>query len=117
MPVTLSLESGQQVLATAINLSKEGMAIQAPTAIPNRKPVQMHFFLPETKVDIQAKGAIAWADLHGRAGIKFVEVQDHGRRFFENWLRSRFEQWLRDSTREEDPITIARKLLSGKDAG
>jgi CheY-like chemotaxis protein len=116
MPVTLSFESGQQARATAISLSKEGMAIQASTAIPDRKPVKVHFFLPETKVAIQASGVIAWADLHGRAGIKFVEVQGYVRKSFENWLRSRFEQWLEDSTREEDPITIARKLLSRKDA-
>ncbi len=117
MPVTLSFESGQQVRATAINLSKEGMAIQASTAIPYRKPVKVHFFLPETKVDIQASGVIVWADLYGRAGIKFGEVQGYVRKFFENWLRSRFEQWLNDSMREEDPTTIARKLLSRKDAG
>jgi CheY-like chemotaxis protein len=117
MPVTLSLESGQQVLATAINLSKEGMAIQASTAIPDRKPVQVHFFLPETKIGIQASGVVAWADLHGRAGIKLVEVRAQVKKAFENWLRSRFEQWLKDSMREEDPIIIARKLLSQKDAG
>jgi len=117
MPITLSFESSQ-VRATAINLSKEVMAIQASTAIPDRKPVQVHFFLPETKVGIQASGVITWADLHGRAGIKFVEVQGQVRKSFENWLRSRFEQWLKDSMREEDPIIIARKLLSRKeDAG
>lgn len=117
MPVTLSFESGRQVRAIAINLSKEGMAIQAPTAIPDRKPVQLRFFLPETKIDIQASGVIVWADLYGRAGIKFVEVQGQSRICFENWLRSRFEQWLKDSMREEDPITLARKLLSQIDAG
>jgi CheY-like chemotaxis protein len=117
MPVTLSLESGQQVRATAINLSNEGMKIQASTPVPDHKPVQVHFFLPETKVGIQASGLVTWADLRGRAGIKFVEVQGQFRNFFENWLRSRFEQWLKDSMREEDPITLARKLLSQKDAG
>lgn len=117
MPITLSFESGQQVRATAINLSEEGMAIQASTAIPERKPVKVDFFLPETKVGIQASGVIVWADLYGRAGIKFVEVQGQFRNVFENWLRCSFEQWLNDSMREEDPITIARELLSRKDAG
>lgn len=117
MPVTLGLESGLQVRATAINLSKEGMAIQAPTPIPDRKPIQLRFFLPGTKVDVQASAVVAWADLHGRAGIKFVEVQGQSRNSLENWLRRHFEQWLKDSMREEDPIAVARKLLSQKDAG
>jgi CheY-like chemotaxis protein len=94
MPVTLNFGSGQQVRATAINLSEEGMEIQAPTAIPYRKPVQVHFFLPETEVSIQVDGVIAWADLYGRAGIRLAEVQCNVRRLFEIWLQGRFEQWL-----------------------
>jgi len=117
MPVTLNFESGQEVQATATNLSIEGMKIQASTPVPDHKPVQVRFVLPETKVGIQASGLVTWADLRGRAGIKFVEVPAQVRKSFENWLRSRFEQWLKDSTREEDPITLARKLLSQKDAG
>jgi DNA-binding response OmpR family regulator len=117
IPITLRLENGQEVQAIATNLSKEGIAIQASTAIPDRKPVQVHFLLPETRVGIQASGVVAWADLRGRAGIKFVEVPAQARKSLENWLRSHFEQWLKDSMREEDPIIIARKLLSRKEAG
>ena len=112
IPVSLSIDQGRDLCATAINLSENGMAIQAPFPLPPNQRVRVRFVLPNTKISIEAEAVIAWSERHGRAGIRFLSVQQFVRRHFESWLRSQFEQ-MTQALQKEDTGQLARELLAG----
>jgi hypothetical protein len=44
-------------------------------------------------LEIEATGRIAWADVRGKAGIRFTEIEPH--------LVSKLQQWIADQQQEE----------------
>jgi CheY-like chemotaxis protein len=91
VPVTLFLSQGQEIKATATNLSEGGMAIHFEGTLGKNTISKLHFLLPGTRTAMEPKGEIAWADGLGRAGIKFVEVPDTCREQLEGWVMRRIE--------------------------
>ena len=105
IPVSLTVEHGPEVPATAINLSEDGMALQVPYPFSANHPVRVRFKLPQTRVSVEAEGTIAWSDRAGRAGIRFSILQPFVRKLLETWLQTRFEQLLSDQKKEsESPV-------------
>jgi len=100
IPVSLSVDCGPELRATAINLSEDGMALQMQNLLPADQPVRVRFDLPGTRISVEAEGAIAWSDRDGRVGIRFLNMQQFVRRHLEKWLQSQFEQLLADQKRE-----------------
>jgi CheY-like chemotaxis protein len=91
VPVTLFLSQGQEIKATATNLSEGGMAIHFEGTLGKNTISKLHFLLPGTRTAMEPKCEIAWADGLGRAGIKFVEVPDTCREQLEGWVMRRIE--------------------------
>ncbi len=117
IPVSLSVDHGSDVRATAINLSEDGMAIQSQSFLPAEHPVRVRFALPGTRISVEAEGAIAWADRTGRIGIRFLNMQPFVRRILEKWLQTHFEQLLAEQKKETEgllprqvPATVNRPL-------
>jgi CheY-like chemotaxis protein len=100
IPVSLSVDRGPELRATVINLSEDGMAIQAQCPLPVDQPVRVRFDLPTTRILVEAEGTIAWSDRNGRVGIRFLNIQHFVRGLLEKWLRGQFEQLLADQKRE-----------------
>ena len=68
-------EVRREVLATAINISEGGMAIQAKTTLPQRvRMVMLKFVLPGTQDVVEVSSSIAWADEMGHAGVRFEKM-------------------------------------------
>lgn len=92
MAVTLKFEDKDtgrsfDLMATAVNLSEGGMALNLKSKPPDTKAVAMvHFMLPGTKTWIETPGTIAWADGEGLAGVRFENtpyaVKEHMARWF-----------------------------------
>jgi CheY-like chemotaxis protein len=80
------------VKAKATNLSEGGMAIHAEGPLPKLPITKVLFTLPGTKSVVESKGEIAWADGHGRAGLRFAEIPDSSRQQLEGWILRRLEQ-------------------------
>ncbi len=80
MAVTIRFEdkeknTSKEVLATAINLSEGGMAVQLKSAPPDTKAVGMlRFILPGSSNWIETNGTIAWVDGELQAGIRFESL-------------------------------------------
>jgi CheY-like chemotaxis protein len=91
MPVLLHLGQAAPLKATATNLSEGGMAIKVSGAIPKQPISKINFTLPGSKVAVESKGEIAWADGHGCAGIRFSEIADASRQQLEGWILRRIE--------------------------
>lgn len=91
IPVLLHLGQAGPLKAKSTNLSEGGMAIHVDGAIPKQPIAKIHFALPGSKVSIEAKGEIAWADGKGRAGIRFAEIPDNSRQQLEGWILHHIE--------------------------
>lgn len=91
MPVKLVFKQGEELKATATNLSEGGMAIHFDGTLAKNAVAKVQFTLPGTKHPMEPKVEVAWADGLGRAGIRFQDVPDSSREQLEKWIMKRLE--------------------------
>jgi DNA-binding response OmpR family regulator len=91
MPLRISLPPHQEITATATNLSEGGIAIRILSKLPQDSKAQLRFTLPNTKVSLELKGQVAWADGAGRVGIRFIEVPQSSQYELDKWLTDRLQ--------------------------
>lgn len=70
-----------------LDLSEEGLAMQAATPVETRGPVHMQLQLSDPHAQLETTGYIAWADALGRAGVRFSELPEQARQRLDEWLR------------------------------
>src|ERR1035441_6097896 len=76
LSVTLKNAHGKELQVQAVNLSTGGMGLDAvgdPTGFA--RLVDVSFLLPDSETVMQAKGRLVWADVGGRAGLRFVVIE------------------------------------------
>ncbi len=74
--VTLKNAHGKELQVQAANLSTGGMGLDVvndPSGFAGL--IDVSFLLPESEIEIQAKGRLVWADAGGRAGLRFVVIE------------------------------------------
>ncbi len=91
IPVKVQFKQGEEMPATATNLSEGGMAIHFDGALAKNAIAKIQFTLPGTNVVMEPKAEVAWADGLGRAGIRFQDVPDSFREQLEKWIMRRLE--------------------------
>jgi GAF domain-containing protein len=73
-------------LSAILDISENGIAIQAvPPLEPNQK-VNLCIDLSETKANIHTTGTVIWSDASGRAGISLADLPDAARHQLRNWM-------------------------------
>ena len=92
IPVKLRSKQDEEMKGTATNLSEGGMAIHFGGTLSKNSIGKVQFTLPGTKVIMEPKCEIAWADGLGRAGIRFLEVPESSRAQLEQWVLQRLEK-------------------------
>ncbi len=76
LPVTLQNASGKECQAEAVNLSTGGMGLDSvPDPAHFAGLLSVSFLLPESETVIHGKGRLVWADVGGRAGLRFVVIE------------------------------------------
>ncbi|MGB8917670.1 MAG: hypothetical protein WCC89_12510, partial [Candidatus Sulfotelmatobacter sp.] len=55
---------------------------------------RLQFTLPETKQALDLNAELAWADIKGRAGLRFLNVPESTLEFLEKWLNDQMEKQL-----------------------
>jgi DNA-binding response OmpR family regulator len=80
--------------ATSTNLSESGIAIMLHQALPKGAMPRLQFTLPETNVTFDVEAEVVWADMKGRAGLRFHNVSKTGQGQLERWLDERLEEEL-----------------------
>ncbi|MGD0270050.1 MAG: response regulator [Candidatus Sulfotelmatobacter sp.] len=91
MPVKVVLEE-KELKATSTNISERGIALMLHHAIPKNANPRLQFMLPETKMALEIEAEVAWADLKGHAGLRFLKVPQSSQELLEKWLSERIEQ-------------------------
>src|SRR5580700_2395796 len=82
----------KELKATSTNISERGIALLLHHAIPKNANPRLQFMLPETKMALEIEAEVAWADLKGHAGLRFLKVPPSSQQLLEKWLAERMEK-------------------------
>jgi CheY-like chemotaxis protein len=80
------------VKATSTNLSESGIALRLREALPQGAAPRLQFVLPETGSKLDVEAEVVWADVRGRAGLRFRNVPKETQHELEKWLNDRLEE-------------------------
>ena len=86
MPVYISFGDTMDRLATALNVSRGGMAIRCQSSIDADETVRLKFQPLGMNSAIVARGEVAWADSRGLAGIRFTSIVGTGADALNAWI-------------------------------
>jgi len=79
--------SGQVLdLSEIVDISEQGMAIQASSPLEVKRMVSLFLDLSETRTSLHTTGEVIWSNRSGRAGIQFPQMPDVSLRRLKEWL-------------------------------
>lgn len=78
--------------ATSTNLSESGIALMLHEALPKGAMPRLQFTLPQTDARLEVEAEVVWADIKGRAGLRFHDLPKSSQEQLENWLDERLEE-------------------------
>ena len=90
IPVRLDLD-GKELKAVSTNLSEGGMAVMLHQALPKNATPRLQFTLPGTTLPLEVETVIAWADLKGQVGLRFLRVPQSSQEILDRWLAEQRE--------------------------
>ncbi|MFZ0199457.1 MAG: response regulator [Candidatus Sulfotelmatobacter sp.] len=96
MPVRLMFGE-REVQATSTNISEGGIALLLQRALPKNATPRLQFTLPGSRAALEVETQIAWADLKGSVGLRFVNAPVSFQEFMERWLTNQIEQHVSES--------------------
>jgi hypothetical protein len=91
MPVTLVVDD-KKLNGNATNLSEGGISLQIRQALPKNAAPRLQFTLPETSLTFEVETEVAWADIKGRVGLRFVKLPESSLQRLEGWLNAQAEK-------------------------
>ena len=97
MPVNIVL-GDKQWKATSTDLSEGGIALSLKQALPKDAAPRVQFTLPESKIALDVEAQIAWVDLKGSAGLRFINLAKNSQELLEGWLNEQVEQQIPGGT-------------------
>ena len=90
--VTLRNASGKETQAQAINLSTGGMGLDSVNdPVGFAGVLDVSFLLPESETIMHAKGRLVWADVGGRAGLRFVVIEPALFQELQHWTNEKMK--------------------------
>ncbi len=85
IPVLVILDD-KEVKATSTNISEGGIALFSRQALPKHGSARLRFTLPHSGIALEIESEVAWADLKGHAGLRFVNLPESTEESLEKWL-------------------------------
>jgi CheY-like chemotaxis protein len=80
------------VKATSTNISESGIALMLRGALPKGVVTRIQLSLPDTNLYLDVEAEVVWADIKGRAGLRFHNVEKSTQERLEKWLDERLEE-------------------------
>ena len=108
-PASIAYGNAENVAATLLDLSEDGLAIQSERRLPLRCKVYFQFNLPGGKSAVRLSGDVVWQDSSGRVGIRFADVPQTSRRTLSEWIKGSL---ARLATAERAAPTVAPQAPS-----
>lgn len=94
-PVKMRVEivlGDKTVQAASTNLSESGIALLLHEALPKGAMPRLQFTLPQTNTQFDVEAEVVWADIKGRAGLRFHNLPKSSQEQLETWLDERLEE-------------------------
>lgn len=91
MPVAVVLDE-KQWKATSTNVSEGGIAIVATQELAKDAKPRLQFTLPRSTVALDVEAEVAWSDVKGHVGLRFMNLPQSSRAYLEQWLTKQIEQ-------------------------
>lgn len=94
-PVAIRDEDGEEISATAVNVSSGGIAVKAAVALKHGSTLELSFALPGAESPLESRAKLAWTSPDGLAGLSFVDMHPAVHKQLQRWLleRAREEGW------------------------
>src|ERR1022692_1087532 len=87
-PVEVTLPDSRKLDGILLDLSETGMEVlTAETQIPGSL-LAFRFQLPDTAVELDGHGQVAWANPNGQTGVHFLDVAEAAKAELKTWLQS-----------------------------
>jgi DNA-binding response OmpR family regulator len=100
------------VPALVLDVTEQGLSLQAAEALTALRSVPLRFLLPGTTQVVQATGDFIWTDEKGRAGIFFRRMAAGCRRDLEAWLKKQGAKKSEAVRKLMQPLTSSHAAAS-----
>ena len=91
MPVCLVLD-GKEIKGESTNISEGGIALLLHHALPKNATPRLRFTLPASGPALDVDTEVAWADLKGYVGLRFLNLPASSKELLEGWLTIQMER-------------------------
>ena len=91
MPVCLVLD-GKEIKGESTNISEGGIALLLHQALPKNATPRLQFTLPASGPGLDVDTEVAWADLKGYVGLRFLNLPASSQELLEGWLTTQMER-------------------------
>jgi len=90
MPVRVMIDE-KELKATSTNISEGGIALMMHKAIPKTGKPRLLFQLPESSIAFDVESEVAWVDIKGHVGLRFLNVPQSCKDQLDKWLSLQME--------------------------
>ena len=91
MPVCLVLDD-KEIKGESMNISEGGIALRLHHALPKNATPKLQFTLPASGPALDVDTEVAWADLKGYVGLRFLNLPASSKELLEGWLTIQMER-------------------------
>ena len=87
-PVEITLPDTRRVDGILLDLSETGMELLTAESQISGSLLAFKFQLPDTSVEVDAHGQVAWANANGQTGVHFRDVPEAAKAELKGWLQA-----------------------------
>jgi CheY-like chemotaxis protein len=87
-PVEITLPDTRRVDGILLDLSETGMEVLTAESQISGSLLAFKFQLPDTGVEVDAHGQVAWANTNGQTGVHFLDVPEAAKAELKAWLQA-----------------------------
>jgi DNA-binding response OmpR family regulator len=107
MPARLVM-GDKELKAESTNLSEGGIALFMHHALPKNATPRVQFTLPGSSLALDVETEVAWADLKGHVGLRFLNLPESSLAHLEGWLTEHAEKRVGSRSEPADPSSFPR---------
>jgi hypothetical protein len=85
-PVEILLPDGRKLEGILLDLSETGMDVLTADPQSAGTLIGFRFQLPDTSVEIDAHGQVAWANTNGQTGVHFLDLSEDSAAELKSWV-------------------------------
>ena len=86
--VEVMLPDKRRLDGILLDLSETGMEILTAEPMDTGSLLAFHFQVPDRALEVEARGEVAWANLNGQTGVRFLDLSESAKTELKSWLQA-----------------------------